>query len=183
MQGPADWMNQSAWEYNPIPQDQADQIRTVAGRGSDAVSRLAQVLNPITTFSTLRQGGTSDLPSSFGPQPTYANANDRLAGDTQAIRDAQSRGLLKTQRTKDKFGEKQIQILRPSYKGSPLPLGSSTVAGARAKGGPVKAGEPYLVGEEGPEIVVPDEDGEVIANKDLKKKKTRKLLQAALSKK
>lgn len=54
---------------------------------------------------------------------------------------------------------------------------------ARAKGGPVKAGQPYLVGEEGPEIVIPDDDGEVVPNKDLKKKKTRKMLQAALSKK
>lgn len=55
--------------------------------------------------------------------------------------------------------------------------------GARAKGGPVKAGKPYLVGEEGPEIVVPKEDGEVIPTKDLKRKKTRKMLQAAMSKK
>jgi hypothetical protein len=34
----------------------------------------------------------------------------------------------------------------------------------RAKGGKVKKGQPYLVGEEGAEIVVPEEDGEVIAN-------------------
>lgn len=54
---------------------------------------------------------------------------------------------------------------------------------AREKGGPVTAGKPYLVGEKGPEIVVPEEDGEVIPNKDLKKKKARKALQAALSKK
>jgi SLT domain-containing protein len=54
---------------------------------------------------------------------------------------------------------------------------------AREQGGPVKAGRPYLVGERGPEIVVPAEDGEVVPNKDLKKKKARKLLQAALAKK
>jgi hypothetical protein len=34
----------------------------------------------------------------------------------------------------------------------------------RAKGGKVKKGQPYLVGEEGAEIVVPEQDGEVIAN-------------------
>lgn len=45
----------------------------------------------------------------------------------------------------------------------------------RAKGGPVKAGEPYLVGEEGPELMVPDEDGKVVSNKDLKKKSRKKL--------
>jgi hypothetical protein len=35
---------------------------------------------------------------------------------------------------------------------------------ARAKGGPVKAGRPYLVGEEGPEIIVPTHGGHVVPN-------------------
>jgi len=38
------------------------------------------------------------------------------------------------------------------------------VAGARAEGGPVAGGQPYLVGEKGPEIVVPGQDGTVIPN-------------------
>ncbi|EHS49766.1 phage tail tape measure protein, TP901 family [Rhizobium sp. PDO1-076] len=38
------------------------------------------------------------------------------------------------------------------------------VAGARAKGGPVRGGLPYLVGEKGPEIVVPGRSGTVIPN-------------------
>lgn len=38
------------------------------------------------------------------------------------------------------------------------------VAGARADGGPVDGGKPYLVGERGPEIVVPGQDGTVIPN-------------------
>jgi|GEM_PF-2507421 len=33
-----------------------------------------------------------------------------------------------------------------------------------AKGGPVKAGKPYLVGEEGPEIIVPKHSGTVVPN-------------------
>jgi hypothetical protein len=32
----------------------------------------------------------------------------------------------------------------------------------RAKGGPVRAGEPYIVGEEGPELVVPSQSGTVL---------------------
>ena len=35
---------------------------------------------------------------------------------------------------------------------------------ARAKGGPVQAGRPYLVGEEGPEIIVPRQSGTVVPN-------------------
>ncbi len=55
---------------------------------------------------------------------------------------------------------------------SALNVGGAGVAGAiltalskakpRAKGGPVAAGSPYLVGEQGPEIVVPDSDGTVL---------------------
>lgn len=44
-----------------------------------------------------------------------------------------------------------------------LPPGSS-LAGARADGGPVSAGKPYLVGERGPEIVVPKMAGNVLPN-------------------
>lgn len=38
------------------------------------------------------------------------------------------------------------------------------LGGARANGGPVTAGTPYLVGEKGPEIVVPGRSGTVIPN-------------------
>ena len=35
-----------------------------------------------------------------------------------------------------------------------------------AEGGPVEAGKPYVVGEKGPEIVIPHSDGNVLANDD-----------------
>lgn len=41
---------------------------------------------------------------------------------------------------------------------------SSLFGGARAMGGPVAAGVPYLVGERGPEIVVPRQHGTVLPN-------------------
>lgn len=37
----------------------------------------------------------------------------------------------------------------------------------RAEGGPVNAGQPYVVGERGPEVVVPSKDGTVIPNHQL----------------
>lgn len=43
-------------------------------------------------------------------------------------------------------------------------LGLGGIAGARADGGPVSAGKPYLVGERGPEIVVPRSAGQVLPN-------------------
>jgi anti-sigma28 factor (negative regulator of flagellin synthesis) len=46
-----------------------------------------------------------------------------------------------------------------------LPGGGGGIPdGARASGGPVKAGGAYLVGEEGPEVYVPEENGQIIPN-------------------
>ena len=38
----------------------------------------------------------------------------------------------------------------------------------RAKGGPITSGQPYLVGEKGPEMIVPNSSGQVITNSNLK---------------
>lgn len=47
-------------------------------------------------------------------------------------------------------------------------------AGKKASGGPVSANRPYLVGEVGPELFLPNSDGEIVSNA-----KSRKLLSAA----
>jgi hypothetical protein len=39
------------------------------------------------------------------------------------------------------------------------------LAGKRAQGGPVRRAEAYLVGEEGPEVFVPDGDGVIVPNR------------------
>lgn len=57
--------------------------------------------------------------------------------------------------------------LTPAYKASVLANNSTKAAiletvAARASGGPVQAGVPYLVGEQGPELAVFDSDGSII---------------------
>jgi len=37
---------------------------------------------------------------------------------------------------------------------------------AKAKGGPIESGKPYVVGEKGPEIIIPTSDGNVLSNDD-----------------
>lgn len=54
--------------------------------------------------------------------------------------------------------------LAPLLTSPPQPL----IAGARAKGGPVEKGKAYLVGEKGPEIVIPKQNGTVIPNHAIK---------------
>jgi len=42
----------------------------------------------------------------------------------------------------------------------------NALPGERAHGGPVEAGKPYVVGEKGPEIIIPTSDGNVLSNDD-----------------
>lgn len=48
--------------------------------------------------------------------------------------------------------------------GSIFGIGSGTLGGARAGGGPVTANTPYLVGERGPEMFVPGSSGGIVPN-------------------
>lgn len=43
---------------------------------------------------------------------------------------------------------------------------ASIIGGARADGGPVMAGTPYLVGERGPELFMPGKSGQIISNEN-----------------
>lgn len=51
--------------------------------------------------------------------------------------------------------------------GTGLVGGIMSLAGARAQGGPITSGRPYLVGERGPEIIVPSRNASVIPNNQL----------------
>lgn len=48
--------------------------------------------------------------------------------------------------------------------GKAFPALAPALAGAKAMGGPVTGGQPYLVGEKGPEIIVPSRNSHVIPN-------------------
>ena len=45
-------------------------------------------------------------------------------------------------------------------------IDSTLEAKPMAKGGPIQEGKPYLVGEKGPEIIIPRSDGDVLTNDD-----------------
>ena len=53
------------------------------------------------------------------------------------------------------------------YKNGALQI--ETIAEARAMGGPVNAGQPYVVGEKGPELFVPRNNGGIIPNNKIQK--------------
>ncbi len=64
----------------------------------------------------------------------------------------------------EKARKKVDMEVREDYKSKITNILTPTTIEARKMGGPVKAGRPYLVGEGGPELMVPNIDGTVINN-------------------
>ena len=62
--------------------------------------------------------------------------------------------LIKEEKIKKKGG---IPFLTSATLSMPLP---------KAEGGPIQKGQSYLVGEKGPEIIIPSSDGNVLTNDD-----------------
>ena len=81
----------------------------------------------------------------------------------QSILEMKSKGLLKTKtkgKTKGLFSN--FNFNQTKIQGDT----SNAGLGFRAQGGPVTAGKPYMVGEKGPEIIIPRSDGDVLTNDD-----------------
>ena len=65
--------------------------------------------------------------------------------------------------TVNQANQVHINKIRESGGGGAPPGSGGTPVEQRAAGGPVKEGVPYWVGEQGPELVVPEEQGQVIS--------------------
>jgi len=80
------------------------------------------------------------------------------AGKSQVIRKTDKirimRKLIKEGKIKESGG---IPFLTSSTLSMPIP---------KAEGGPIQEGQPYIVGEKGPEIIIPTSDGNVLSNDD-----------------
>ena len=77
--------------------------------------------------------------------------------------------------SKDSFGdfsaknEKEVSDAAQSFTAEEVAVIQETgvIPEPRAEGGPVIEGRPYIVGEEGPELLVPNESGEIVPNDEL----------------
>jgi hypothetical protein len=82
----------------------------------------------------------------------------------QSILEMKSKGLLKTKTkgsTKGLFSNFNFNQTKIQGNTNNVGLGFN-----REHGGPVTAGKPYVVGEAGPEIIIPTSDGNVLSNDD-----------------
>ena len=81
----------------------------------------------------------------------------------ETIRIMKAEGKLKTKKKgKTKGFWSNFNINQTKVQGNT----SNDGLGFRAQGGPVTAGKPYMVGEKGPEIIIPRSDGDVLTNDD-----------------
>ena len=80
------------------------------------------------------------------------------------INEMRQKGLLKTKKKGKESGFlSNFNIFRTKI--DTKDAGSAGL-GFKARGGPVEQGKPYVVGEEGPEIIIPRSDGNVLSNDD-----------------
>jgi hypothetical protein len=79
------------------------------------------------------------------------------------VKEQALRKVLKDKRVKQKDG---WAIFGPLTSGTIQMDSTLTDYKFRAEGGPVEAGKPYVVGEKGPEIIIPSKDGNVLSNDD-----------------
>jgi hypothetical protein len=62
------------------------------------------------------------------------------------------------------LGRDLVRLVFSQMVTQPLAKGIATALGARAMGGPVSGGSPYVVGEKGPELFVPHASGTIVPN-------------------
>jgi hypothetical protein len=159
----------------PITGDASTRIAAAQALIKDTPNQMAAASIAARPKSELlgMKSGTPNGPTLSTSAPKMLAAETNTDTSKQTVGDVMMNNL----RQRPGFDAEAEAAKRPSSAAAQ----KAVMVAARAKGGPVKAGKPYLVGEEGPEIVVPDEDGEVLPNEKLRKK-SRKELQKMLSK-
>lgn len=134
-----------------------DAVRKVADGLGSVVSWLGQLLGPLdATDSQWKSWGTT-----LGGV-VASGVNLVISGISKLI------GFLGTVASKAIAAGSAIKGMFSSGS-APAPMSLPKPAGARALGGPVSFGKPYLVGERGPELFVPGATGRVETNNTLRR--------------
>jgi phage-related minor tail protein len=130
--------------FDPLPGSgvASDQIEILAERGEDAARRLSEAFEEAgdTIASSLEAAARSGELNFSDMAEAILQDLARIALEMLVIDPILSAG--------EQIGANVLQSL-------------GSVIGQRALGGPVLAGEPYLVGERGPEVFVPSGGGSI----------------------
>ena len=159
-----------------ISAEYKDRVKAKGGILEATADQVASVKATLNTMGTSEPGFFERWKP--GNQPAmYEAAVEKIAIEMQQrLKKMREDNPGKTIKFDDDFRRKVIEDLirkkQIKVKGGFLWFDSTLEAGnfdklkSRAEGGPVEAGQPYLVGEKGPEVIIPNSDGNVLANDD-----------------
>ena len=144
----------------PITQDQRDEVESVFAEdnyfGPDLIDKA--------------KSGNQSAKFREATDMVYDRANKLAKEDAKGGKEVRlDRGYFR-KALDELISEGKINKRKPSFGGLRAGTVEATgsIDGARAEGGPVEANKNYLVGEKGPEVFVPQVDGNIINNDDAK---------------
>jgi tape measure domain-containing protein len=115
-----------------------------------------------TEFDTL----TQQLASKYAAQQSHlADTQALYKSFNQYLKDDTKKTAMDMVANLQQVAENLRQVI--SLRAQAGMGGGGGISGARALGGPMNANEPYLVGERGPEIVIPNSNSYVVPNKSI----------------
>ena len=153
---------------------------------SEAQQRVIQALGEDwKKYSSEAISGLVDQINSMDELNRVAEMQKQIADSIKSSMEDAFMGIVDgTSSVKDAFRSMAADIIKELYRvlvvqqlvgqigtatqaGTGLLGGIGRLFGMRAMGGPVTGGKPYMVGERGPEMIVPSRNGNVIANNQL----------------
>jgi hypothetical protein len=173
--------------------DAAVKAGTISAAYADKIKSKQGLLAPVTEEQRDSMKGVAEeqgitapgildkMKNLFGgnAEAMYREALDDIYVEAERLAQIESKRLGKKVRFDPrKFGKQAMKNLQASgkltirkdrmYRSGTLQAKTSEIEGNRAKGGPIKAGKNYVVGEEGPEMFVAETNGTIINNDDSK---------------
>ena len=160
----------------------ADKIKSKQGLLAPVTEEQRDLMKGVAEEQGITAPGILDkMKNLFGgnAEAMYREALDDIYVEAERLAQAESKRLGKKIRLDPrKFGKQAMKNLQASgkltirkdrmYRSGTLQAKTSEIEGNRAKGGPIKAGKNYVVGEEGPEMFVAETNGTIINNDDSK---------------
>jgi hypothetical protein len=160
----------------------ADKIKSKQGLLAPVTEEQRDLMKGVAEEQGITAPGILDkMKNLFGgnAEAMYREALDDIYVEAERLAQGESKRLGKKIRLDPrKFGKQAMKNLQASgklvirkdrmYRSGTLQAKTSEIEGNRAKGGPIKAGKNYVVGEEGPEMFVAETNGTIINNDDSK---------------
>lgn len=148
----------------PVSDAQRDEVRAVLAESDIYESSIGQ------KFKAFFKGKNTEAMNRRALDEIYQRAEKMMEADTKKYggRTIRTRREYIEEATKQLQNEQKIETSEKGILSWLFGRGVQSKAKGLAEGGPAKEGKEYIVGEEGPEMFVPEVDGNVIKNDDTK---------------